>query len=434
LKPVKIGICGLGTVGSGTVNVLTRNSRVINARAGCDLTIAQVATRRMDVNCPLDDLNVTDDIFAVADNPEVDILVELIGGIDTARELILRAIANGKHVVTANKALIAEHGNELFAAANKQGVTVAFEAAVAGGIPIIKAIREGLSSNNIEWLAGIINGTGNFILTEMRDKGRGFSEVLEEAQELGYAEADPTFDIEGIDAAHKLVILASIAFGIPLQFDKVFTEGISRISPQDVIYAQELGYAIKHLGIARRSPDGIELRVHPTLIPKSRLLANVDGVMNAILVKGDAVGPTLYYGAGAGAEPTASAVIADIVDAARTLTASPEHRVPFLGFQQENLRDKTILPIEEVETAYYLRMSALDKPGVLSQVAQILSESGISIEALIQKEAKDEQEIVPLILLTNRAVEKQLVEAIIKIEALSSITGPITRIRVEPLK
>lgn len=434
MKPVKIGICGLGTVGSGTVKVLTRNSRVINARAGCDLIITQVATRRTDVNCSLDGLNVTDDIFAVADNPEVDILVELIGGIDTARELILRAIANGKHVVTANKALIAEHGNELFAAANEKGVTVAFEAAVAGGVPIIKAIREGLSANNIEWLAGIINGTGNFILTEMRDKGRGFSEVLEEAQELGYAEADPTFDIEGIDAAHKLVILASIAFGIPLQFDKVFTEGISRISPQDVIYAQELGYAIKHLGIARRGPDGIELRVHPTLIPKSRLLANVDGVMNAILVKGDAVGPTLYYGAGAGAEPTASAVIADIVDAARTLTASPEHRVPFLGFQQESLRDKAILPIEDVETAYYLRMSALDKPGVLSQVAQILSESGISIEALIQKEAKDEQEIVPLILLTNRAVEKQLVEAIIKIESLSSITGPITRIRVEPLK
>lgn len=434
MKPVKIGICGLGTVGSGTVNVLTRNSRVINARAGCDLIIAQVATRRLDVDCSLEGLNVTDDIFAVADNPEVDILVELIGGIDAARELILRAIANGKHVVTANKALIAEHGNELFAAANEQGVTVAFEAAVAGGVPIIKAIREGLSANNIEWLAGIINGTGNFILTEMRDKGRGFSEVLEEAQELGYAEADPTFDIEGIDAAHKLVILASIAFGIPLQFDKVFTEGISRISPQDVTYAQELGYAIKHLGIARRSPDGIELRVHPTLIPTSRLLANVDGVMNAILVKGDAVGPTLYYGAGAGAEPTASAVLADIVDAARTLTAEPEHRVPFLGFQQENLRDKTILPIEDVETAYYLRMSALDKPGVLSQVAQILSDSGISIEALIQKEAKDQQEIVPLILLTNRAVEKQLVEAIIKIESLSSITGPITRIRVEPLK
>lgn len=434
MKPVKIGICGLGTVGSGTVNVLTRNARVINARAGCDLIIAQVATRRRDVNCSLEGLNVTDDIFAVADNPEVDILVELIGGIETARELILRAIANGKHVVTANKALIAEHGNEIFAAANEQGVMVAFEAAVAGGVPIIKAIREGLSANNIEWLAGIINGTGNFILTEMRDKGRGFSEVLEEAQELGYAEADPTFDIEGIDAAHKLVILASIAFGIPLQFDKVFTEGISRISPQDVVYAQELGYAIKHLGIARRSPAGIELRVHPTLIPKSRLLANVDGVMNAVLVKGDAVGPTLYYGAGAGAEPTASAVIADIVDTARTLTASPEHRVPFLGIQQESLQDKAILPIEDVETAYYLRMSALDKPGVLSQVAQILSESGISIEALIQKEAKDEQEIVPLILLTNRAVEKRLVEAIVKIESLSSITGPVTRIRVEPLK
>lgn len=434
MKPVKIGICGLGTVGSGTVNVLTRNSRVINARAGADIVIAQVATRRDDVNCSLEGLNVSRDIFEVAKNPDIDILVELIGGIEVARELILTAIENGKHVVTANKALIAEHGNEIFSAANKKGVTVAFEAAVAGGIPIIKAIREGLSANKIEWLAGIINGTGNYILTEMRDKGRGFSEVLEEAQELGYAEADPTFDVEGIDAAHKLVILASIAFGIPLQFDKVFTEGISRISPQDVTYAQELGYGVKHLGIARRVNAGIELRVHPTLIPKSRLLANVDGVMNAILVKGDAVGPTLYYGAGAGAEPTASAVLADIIDVARTLTASPEHRVPYLGFQQENLRDKTIVPIEDVETAYYLRMSALDKPGVLSQVAQILSDSGISIEALIQKEAKDNQEIVPLILLTNRAVEKQLVEAIIKIESLSSITGPITRIRVEPLK
>lgn len=434
MKPVKIGICGIGTVGSGTVNVLTRNSGVINARAGTDIVIAQVATRRDDVNCSLEGLKVSRDIFDVAKNPDIDILVELIGGIDVARELILTAIENGKHVVTANKALIAEHGNEIFAAANKKGVTVAFEAAVAGGIPIIKAIREGLSANKIEWLAGIINGTGNYILTEMRDKGRGFSEVLEEAQELGYAEADPTFDVEGIDAAHKLVILASIAFGIPLQFDKVFTEGISRISPQDVTYAQELGYGVKHLGIARRVSGGIELRVHPTLIPKSRLLANVDGVMNAILVKGDAVGPTLYYGAGAGAEPTASAVLADIIDVARTLTASPEHRVPYLGFQQENLRDKTIVPIEDVETAYYLRMSALDKPGVLSQVAQILSDSGISIEALIQKEAKDDQEIVPLILLTNRAVEKQLVEAIIKIESLSSITGPITRIRVEPLK
>ncbi|WP_341938682.1 homoserine dehydrogenase [Marinimicrobium sp. C2-29] len=435
MKPVKIGICGLGTVGSGTVNVLTRNSKVINARAGSDLVIGQVACRRNDVDCDITELNVTKDIFEVAKNPDIDILVELIGGIDDARELILTAIENGKHVVTANKALIAEHGNEIFAAANEKGVTVAFEAAVAGGIPIIKAIREGLSANRIEWLAGIINGTGNFILTEMRDKGRGFSEVLEEAQELGYAEADPTFDVEGIDAAHKLVILASIAFGIPLQFDKVFTEGISRIAPQDVAYAHELGYSIKHLGIAQRVSKGIELRVHPTLIPRRRLIANVDGVMNAVLVKGDAVGPTLYYGAGAGAEPTASAVLADIIDVARTLTANPEHRVPYLGFKQERLRDNLeIVPIEEVETAYYLRMSALDKPGVLSQVAQILSDSGISIEALIQKEAADEEEIVPLILLTNRAVEKQLVEAIIKIESLSSITGPITRIRVEPLK
>ncbi|ARU27012.1 homoserine dehydrogenase [Cellvibrio sp. PSBB006] len=434
MKPVKIGICGLGTVGSGTVNVLTRNGRVINARAGCDITIAQIAARRDNPNCDTASFNVTRDIFAVADNPEVDILVELIGGTTVAKDLVLRAIANGKHVITANKALIAHHGNEIFAAANAKGVTVAFEAAVAGGIPIIKAIREGLSANKIEWLAGIINGTGNFILTEMRDKGRAFEDVLKEAQALGYAEADPTFDVEGIDAAHKLVILASLAFGIPLQFDKVFTEGITRVSPQDVTYAEELGYRIKHLGIARRSPNGIELRVHPTLIPEKRLIANVNGVMNAIVVKGDAVGPTLYYGAGAGAEPTASAVIADIVDVARTLTADPEHRVPYLGFQQENLRDKAILPIEEVETAYYLRMSALDKPGVLSKVAQILSDSGISIEALIQKEAKDDEETVPLILLTNRALEKHIVAAITTIETLDSITAPVTRIRMESLK
>jgi homoserine dehydrogenase len=434
LKPVKIGICGLGTVGSGTVNVLTRNGRVINARAGCDITITQIAARRDNPNCDTASFNVTRDIFAVADNPEIDILVELIGGTTVAKDLVLRAIANGKHVITANKALIAHHGNEIFAAANAKGVTVAFEAAVAGGIPIIKAIREGLSANKIEWLAGIINGTGNFILTEMRDKGRAFEDVLKEAQALGYAEADPTFDVEGIDAAHKLVILASLAFGIPLQFDKVFTEGITRVSPQDVTYAEELGYRIKHLGIARRSPNGIELRVHPTLIPEKRLIANVDGVMNAIVVKGDAVGPTLYYGAGAGAEPTASAVIADIVDVARTLTADPEHRVPYLGFQQENLRDKAILPIEEVETAYYLRMQALDKPGVLSKVAQILSDSGISIEALIQKEAKDDEETVPLILLTNRALEKHIVAAITTIETLDSITAPVTRIRMESLK
>ncbi|WP_020209068.1 homoserine dehydrogenase [Gilvimarinus chinensis] len=434
LKPVRIGICGLGTVGSGTVNVLARNQRVINARAGCDIIVEQIGARRDNPQVDMASLNVTRDIFEVARNPNVDVVVELIGGISVARDLILEAIANGKHIVTANKALIAEHGNEIFAAADAKGVTVAFEAAVAGGIPIIKSIREGLSANRIEWLAGIINGTGNFILTEMRDKGRDFAEVLTEAQELGYAEADPTFDVEGIDAAHKLVILASMSFGIPLQFDKVFTEGISKIEPVDVAYADELGYRIKHLGIARRVADGIELRVHPTLIPERRQLANVDGVMNAIMVKGDAVGPTMYYGAGAGAEPTASSVIADIVDVARTLTADPEHRVPYLGFQQSSLSDRNILPIDEVETAYYLRMSALDKPGVLSQVATILSDSGISIEALIQKEADEDEEIVPLILLTNRAVEKHLATAISKIEALSSITGPITRIRLEPLK
>ena len=434
LKPVKIGICGLGTVGSGTVNVLTRNGRVINARAGCDITIAQIGARRDNPKCDTSAFQVTRDIFEVVNNPEIDIVVELIGGTTLAKDLVLKAIENGKHVVTANKALIAHYGNEIFAAANAKGVTVAFEAAVAGGIPIIKAVREGLAANNIEWLAGIINGTGNFILTEMRDKGRAFADVLAEAQALGYAEADPTFDVEGIDAAHKLVILASLAFGIPLQFDKVFTEGISRISIEDVTYAEELGYRIKHLGIARRSAGGIELRVHPTLIPEKRLIANVDGVMNAVVVKGDAVGPTLYYGAGAGAEPTASAVVADIVDVARTLTAHPEHRVPYLGFQQENLCDKVILPIEEVETAYYLRMSALDKPGVLSKVAQILSDSGISVEALIQKEAKEGEETVPLILLTNRALEKHIVAAITQIEALDSITAPVTRIRMESLK
>lgn len=434
MKPVRIGLCGLGTVGSGTVNVLARNQRVINARAGCDIVLAQVGCRRDNPQCDMTSLNVTRNLMDVVNNPEIDIVVELIGGISDARELILKAIDNGKHVVTANKALIAEHGNEIFAAANERGVTVAFEAAVAGGIPIIKSIREGLAANRIEWLAGIINGTGNFILSEMRDKGREFADVLAEAQALGYAEADPTFDVEGIDAAHKLVILASMSFGIPLQFDKVFTEGISKIEPIDVVYADELGYRIKHLGIARKVADGIELRVHPTLIPAKRQLANVDGVMNAIMVKGDAVGPTMYYGAGAGAEPTASAVIADIVDVARTLTAAPEHRVPYLGFQQDSLSDRNILPIEDVQTAYYLRMAALDKPGVLSQVATILSDSGISIEALIQKEADEDEEIVPLILLTNRAVEKDLAAAISKIEALSSITGPITRIRLEPLK
>ena len=433
MNSVKVGLCGLGTVGSGTFNVLQRNGDVINARAGCRIEIVQVASRRPNPACELGDTPVTEDVFAVARNPDVDMLVELIGGITVARELILDAIEHGKHVVTANKALIAEHGNEIFNAARVKGVTVAFEASVAGGIPIIKAIREGLSANRIEWLAGIVNGTGNFILTEMRDKGRAFDDVLVEAQQCGYAEADPTFDVEGIDAAHKLVILASLAFGIPLQFEKVFTEGISNLDTQDVAYARQLGYQIKHLGIARRNNGGIELRVHPTLIPRKRLLANVDGVMNAVVVKGDAVGPTLYYGPGAGAEPTASAVIADIVDLARTLTADPEHRVPHLGFQPDQLSDIQVLSIEEVETAYYLRITARDVPGVLSKITQILSDAKISIEAVIQKEADDGEDYVPLIILTDRAVVKKLDEAVDKIQQLPTTEGDIVRIRVESL-
>lgn len=434
MKPVRVGICGLGTVASGTVNILLRNKQIINARAGCEISIVQIGARRGNPKCDTSGLTVVQDIFDVAENPDVDILVELIGGTTVAKDLVLKAIENGKHVVTANKALIAHHGNEIFAAAKAKGVTVAFEAAVAGGIPIIKAIREGLAANKIEWLAGIINGTGNFILTEMRDKGRAFDDVLKEAQALGYAEADPTFDVEGIDAAHKLVILASLAFGIPLEIKKVFTEGITRISPEDVTYAEELGYRIKHLGIARRTSSGIELRVHPTLIPEKRLIANVDGVMNAVLVKGDAVGATLYYGAGAGAEPTGSSVVGDIIDVARTLTAEPEHRVPYLGFGADFVTDQKILSIDDVETAYYLRMSADDKPGVLSKVATILSDSGISIEALIQKEAKEGESVVPLILLTNCVQEKRLAAAISKIESLESINAPVMRIRVESLK
>jgi homoserine dehydrogenase len=433
LNPVKVGICGLGTVGAGTLNVLQRNQLEIGGRAGCDIEVAHIGARRDNPNADTSGLTVSRDIFAVAEDPAVHILVELIGGTTVAKELVLKAIANGKHVVTANKALIAEHGNEIFAAASQQGVTVAFEAAVAGGIPIIKAIREGLSANRIEWLAGIINGTGNFILTEMRDKGRAFDDVLAEAQALGYAEADPTFDVEGIDAAHKLVILASLAFGIPLQFDKVFTEGITKISTDDVNYAEELGYRIKHLGMACRTDKGIELRVHPTLIPEKRLIANVNGVMNAVLVKGDAVGPTLYYGAGAGSEPTASSVIADIVDVARTLSAEPQHRVPYLAFQPDALNDIPVLSIGDVVSASYLRISALDKPGVFSKIATILSDADISIEALIQKEPEEGQDHVPVILLTSRCIESNIVDAIEKIEALISVSGDVIRIRMEAL-
>jgi homoserine dehydrogenase len=435
LNPVKVGLLGLGTVGGGTFNVLNRNAEEITRRAGRGIIVSHAAAREYDpAGLPgIDAISVGDDAFALVENPDIEIIVELIGGYEPARELVLKAIANGKHVVTANKALIAMHGNEIFAAAQDKGVMVAFEAAVAGGIPIIKALREGLSANQIEWLAGIINGTGNFILTEMRDKGRDFADVLQEAQALGYAEADPTFDVEGIDAAHKLTILASIAFGIPLQFDKVYTEGISRITREDVTYAEAFGYRIKHLGYTRRTAQGIEMRVHPTLIPERRLIANVDGVMNAVLVNADAVGPTLYYGAGAGAEPTASAVVADIVDIVRTLTADPGNRVPHLAFQPNAITDIPVLAMDDVETAYYLRMQVSDKPGVMAEVASILGNSGISIEAILQKEPPAGVDQASIILLTHVVQERQMNAAIGQIEALDSIHGDIMRIRLEHL-
>ena len=435
MEPVKIGLLGLGTVGGGTVTVLTRNAAEIARRAGREIRLARAAAMQYNPEIPgLDQIGqIGNDAFAVVDDPEIDIVIELIGGYSPARELVLKAIANGKHVVTANKALIARHGNEIFAAARDQGVVVAFEAAVAGGVPIIKALREGLAANHIEWIAGIINGTGNFILTEMRDKGRDFGDVLAEAQALGYAEADPTFDVEGIDAAHKLTILGSLAFGIPLQFEKTFTEGISRIQAQDVAYAAELGYRIKHLGIARRSGHGIELRVHPTLIPHRRLIANVDGVMNAVLVKGDAVGPTLYYGAGAGALPTASAVVADVLDVARVLTSDPGNRVPHLAFQPDEITDIPVLSMAEVETAYYLRISALDQPGVMAEIAGILGSEGISIEAIKQKEPEEGDTHVPLIMLSHRVQEGRMNRAIARIEALNTVKGEVMRIRMETL-
>ncbi len=436
MNPVKVGLLGLGTVGCGTVSVLARNGDEIARRAGRGITITRAAARDLSRprGCDTGGIALTDDAMAVVDDPQVEVVVELIGGDTLARELVLRAIDNGKHVVTANKALIAKHGNELFARAREKGVMVAFEAAVAGGIPVIKALREGLAGNRIEWLAGIINGTGNFILTEMRDKGRDFADVLAEAQQLGYAEADPTFDVEGIDAAHKLTILAAIAFGIPLRFEHVYTEGISRITREDVAYAGELGYRIKHLGVARLTPAGVELRVHPTLIPERRLIANVDGVMNAVLIKGDAVGPTLYYGAGAGAEATASAVVADLVDVVRALTSDPENRVPHLAFQHDALADLPILPIEETRSACYLRLRAEDRPGVLAEITRILGEQEISIEAVIQKEPPDSGTPATVILLTQRVVERAMNTAIARIEALPSISGSVTRIRVETLK
>ncbi len=434
MKPINVGLLGLGTVGGGTLTVLRRNAEEISRRAGREIRVVRAAVRNLEKAKTLaGNLPLSSNPFDVVDDPEIDIVVELIGGLEPARELVMQAIANGKHVVTANKHLVAKHGNEIFAAAQAKGVMVAFEAAVAGGIPIIKALREGLTANRIEWLAGIINGTSNFILTEMRDKGAAFEDVLKEAQQLGYAEADPTFDIEGIDAAHKLTILSAIAFGIPMQFDRAYTEGISKLTREDVKYAEELGYRIKLLGIARRADNGIELRVHPTLIPERRLIANVDGAMNAVLVKGDAVGPTLYYGAGAGAEPTASAVVADLVDVTRLHTADPHHRVPHLAFQPDQLSDTPILPMDEVRTAYYLRLRAFDRPGVLADITRILADGSISIDAMVQKEPAEGEEQVNIILLTHVTVEKNINAAITKIEALDAVAGQVMRIRLEEL-
>src|SRR5574340_100787 len=435
MKPINVGLLGIGTVGGGTFTVLRRNAEEIARRAGRPIRIAVVADKNLELAKEITQgkARIVDDAFTVVNDPEVDIVVELIGGYGVAKELVLKAIANGKHVVTANKALLALHGNEIFKAAQDKGVMVAFEAAVAGGIPIIKALREGLSANRIEWIAGIINGTTNFILTEMRDKGLSFDTVLKEAQRLGYAEADPTFDIEGIDAAHKLTIMAAIGFGIPMQFDRAYTEGISKLTREDIAYAEELGYRIKLLGITKRTDKGIELRVHPTLIPAKRLIANVEGVMNAVLVKGDAVGATMYYGSGEGAEPTASAVIADLVDVTRMHTADPEHRVPHLAFQPDQLSDIPFLPIGEVVTSYYLRIRVLDRPGVLADITRILADGNISIDAMVQKEPAEGEEQATIILLTHVTVEKNINAAIAKIEALDSVAGKVMRIRLEEL-
>lgn len=435
MKPINVGLLGIGTVGGGTFAVLKRNQEEITRRAGRGIVITMVADREVEKARKIvgEGVRVTADANEIVINPDIDIVIELIGGYTVAKELILKAIENGKHVVTANKALLASHGTEIFAAAQKKGVMVAFEAAVAGGIPIIKALREGLTANRIEWIAGIINGTSNFILSEMRDKGLTFDTVLKQAQKLGYAEANPTFDIEGIDAAHKLTIMAAIAFGIPMQFDKVYTEGIAKLTREDIRYAEELGYRIKLLGITKRTPRGIELRVHPTLIPTRRLIANVEGVMNAIVVKGDAVGATLYYGAGAGAEPTASSVVADLVDVTRMHTADPKHRVPHLAFQPDLLSNTPILPMEEVETSYYLRLRTLDKPGVLADITRILADLDISIDAMVQKEPSEGEDQVNIIMLTHMTMEKNINAAIIKIEKLPVMTGKVTRIRLEEL-
>ncbi len=435
MKPMNVGLLGIGTVGGGTFTVLQRNAEEISRRAGRPIQITVVADKNTELAKKVTGgtCKITDDAFAVVSDPEIDIVVELIGGYGVAKELVLKAIANGKHVVTANKALLAKHGNEIFAAAQEKGVMVGFEAAVAGGIPIIKALREGLTANRIEWIAGIINGTTNFILSEMRDKGLSFETVLKEAQRLGYAEADPTFDVEGIDAAHKLTIMSAIAFGNSMNFDKAHIEGITKLNATDIKYAEQLGYRIKLLGITRRTPEGVELRVHPTLIPAKRLIANVEGAMNAVLVKGDAVGPTLYYGKGAGAEPTASAIIADLVDVTRMHTADPEHRVPHLAFQPNAMVDLTILPLSEVITSYYLRLRVEDKPGVLADITRILADQQISIDAMIQREPDEGEDQTDIIMLTHQTREKNVDAAIAKIEALSVVKGKLIRLRLEEL-
>jgi homoserine dehydrogenase len=435
MKPINVGLLGIGTVGGGTWDVLARNADEIQRRAGRAIRISRVADKDVKKAKLLvkNKASVTSDAFEVVRSPDVEIVVELIGGYTVAKELVLEAIRNGKHVVTANKALLATHGNEIFAAAQKKGVMVAFEAAVAGGVPIIKALREGLTANRIEWIAGIINGTSNFILSEMRDKGLSFGDALADAQKRGYAEADPTFDIAGVDAAHKLTILSALAFGIPMQFRKCYKEGIQSLTRADIGYAEELGYRIKLLGITKNTGKGIELRVHPTLVPARRLIANVEGVMNAILVKGDAVGATLYYGAGAGSQPTASAVVADLVDVTRLITADPEHRVPHLAFQPDRLSDTPILPIEDVQTSYYFRMRVVDKPGVLARITRILADSKISIDAMVQKEPGEGEARVDIVLLTHRALEKNVDRALAKIEKLPTVVGRVTRIRLESL-
>ena len=435
MKQLNVGLLGIGTVGGGTYTVLTRNAAEITRRTGVEIRVVQVADKNIELAKKVTggNVDITDDAFATVSNPNVDVVVELIGGYTLSKQLVLKAIENGKHVVTANKALLALHGNEIFAAAQAKGVIVAFEAAVAGGIPIIKALREGLGANKIEWVAGIINGTTNFILTEMREKGLAFADVLGEAQRLGYAEADPTFDVEGIDAAHKLTIMSAIAFGMPMKFESAYTEGITKLQQTDIKYAEELGYRVKLLGITKRTDAGVELRVHPTLISEKRLIANVNGAMNAVVVKGDAVGPTLYYGAGAGAEPTASAVVADLMDVARLNSATPEQRVPYLAFQPNSVADLAVLPMSEISSAYYLRLRANDKPGVLAGVTKILADYNISIDAMLQKEPDDNETEADIVILTHVTLEKNMDAAIAAIEALPAIVGKLVKIRMEEL-